>query len=87
MKITEGKEHDFLGMKIVINNDRTITVDMRNQIEKTINFFECYDNNVDENSVTPAAHYLFLVNEDAEKLNKQMSEVFYTTTAKLLYIM
>ena len=87
MKITEGKEHDFLGMKIIVNNDRTITVDMRNQIEKTISFFEYYDSNVDENTVTPAAHYLFHVNEDAEKLNKQMSEVFHTTTAKLLYIM
>ena len=87
MKITEGNEHDFLGMKIIINNDRTITIDMKDQIRKTIDFFEQHDSSVDSMTVTPAAHYLFNVNEEAEQLGKEQSEIFHSTTAKLLYIM
>ena len=66
MKITEGNEHVFLGMKIVIYNDRTITIDMKDQIRKTIELFEQHDSSVDSKTVTPAAHYLFNVNEEAE---------------------
>jgi len=32
VKITEGNEHDFLGIKIKINEDRTVTIDMKESI-------------------------------------------------------
>ena len=32
MKITEGNEHDLLGMKIIINKDRMVTIEMKDQI-------------------------------------------------------
>ena len=84
MTITKGNEHDFLGMKIKIN--KTVTIDMRDQINKTIEELEKYDT-VDSNTVTLAAHYLFTVNPNAEELDQKHSEGFHTVTAKLGYIM
>jgi len=34
MKITTGNEHIFLGMKIKINIDKAVTIDMKDQIYK-----------------------------------------------------
>ena len=87
MDTTSGNIHDFLGMKIIINEDRTATIDMKESIKKVIEFFEEYDNNIDPDTITPAAYYSFQVNDDAEELDKEKSEVFHSTTAKLLYIM
>ena len=41
MEITSGNIHDFLGMKIVINEDRTISMDMRQQLRQVE--FEKFD--------------------------------------------
>ena len=35
---------------------------------------------------SPAQHYLFQVNEDAESLEKNKKEFFHSVTAKLLYL-
>ena len=39
MSITKGNVHDFLGMKIVVNNDKTITIGMVDQIKKVVEYF------------------------------------------------
>jgi len=36
MEITSGNIHDFLGMKVAINEDRTISVDMRQQLRQVM---------------------------------------------------
>ena len=66
--------------------DKTVTIDMRDQINKAIDEFEKYDT-VDHHTVTPAASYLFTVNPNAEELDQNHSEAFHTVTAKLGYIM
>ena len=86
MTITTGNKHDFLGMKIEINGDKTVSIDMRQQLQKVVEEFEQYDT-VDANVVSPAAHYLFNVNPNAEQLNTRLSEAFHSITAKLGYIM
>ena len=86
MTITKGEEHDFLGMKIGFNKDKTFTVDMRAQIMQVIDEFEKYDTS-DSATISPAAHYLFTVNPDREKLDKEKSIVFHSITSKLGYIM
>ena len=86
MEITKGRTHDFLGMKIGINKDKTITVDMRQQLKQVIEEFEKYDT-IDENVATPAALFLFTVNSNAEQLNAKLSEAFHSITSKLGYIM
>ena len=37
-------------------------------------------------SAAPAAHYLFVINENAEKLSKDNAEIFHHLVAKLLYL-
>ena len=86
MTITTGDIHDFIGMKIGINKDKTISIDMRQQLRKVIEEFEKYDT-IDAKVTTPAAYNLFSVNPDAEQLDEELSEVFHSVTSKLGYIM
>ena len=86
MEITKGSCHDFLGMKISFNDDKSVSVDMRNQIAQVIEEFEKFDE-VDSATVTPAAHHLFSVNPNAEKLSQELSVAFHSITSKLGYIM
>ena len=82
MEIMTGNKHDFLVMKIEINGDKTVSIDMRQQLQKVVEEFEKYDT-VDANVVSPAAHYLFNVNPNAEQLNTRLSEAFHSITSKL----
>ena len=59
---------------------------MRNQIAQVIEEFEKFDE-VDSATVTPAAHHLFSVNPNAEKLSQELSVAFHSITSKLGYIM
>ena len=86
MEIMTGNKHDFLGMKIEINEDKTVSIDMRQQLQKVVEEFEQYDT-VDANVVSPATCYLFNVNPNAEQLNTRLSEAFHSITSKLGYIM
>ena len=60
---------------------------MREQIKTAIQYFEEYDHSIDSQTFTPAAHYLFTVNDNTEQLDEQKSKVFHTITQKLLYIL
>ena len=53
MTITTGDMHDFLGMKIGINKDKTISVDTRQQLRKATEEFEKFDT-IDVNVATAA---------------------------------
>ena len=86
MTITKGSNHDFLGMKIGFNKDKSITVDMKAQIEQVIKEFEKFDD-IDPATVSPAAHHLFTVNTECEKLDEEKSIAFHSITSKLGYIM
>ena len=86
MEITSGSMHEFLGMKIGINEDRTISVDMRQQLRQVIKEFEKFDT-INANVTKPATYYLFNINPYAEQLNAELSEAFHSITSKLGYIM
>ena len=64
MDIHTGYEHDFLGMKILINEkDKTVEIDMKDQIRQMIKEFEEETGvHVDETVSTPATGNLFKVN-------------------------
>ena len=87
MKFVEGEEHTFLGMKITIK-DKKVMINMRDQINETIDKFEADTGEIVKDSVkSPANHSLFLVDEGAKELDENKSDIFHSTTAKLLYIM
>ena len=70
-------------MKLKINEDKSLEIDMRNQIDEIIEFF---GEDIDESVASPAALRLFEVDETAAKLGTIKAEKFHSITAKLLYL-
>jgi hypothetical protein len=89
MKITSGTEHEFLGMKIRINEkDKTVEIDMKDQIREMIEKFETETGEkVGSLVTTPATHNLYKVNLYSMELEKKKSDLFHLCTASLLFIM
>ena len=86
-EINRGRKHSFLGMDITINEDKTISIDMRKQIREVIATFEAYDGILDDTVTTPGAAHLFKVNPNAQQLDEKQSNIFHSLTATLLYLM
>jgi hypothetical protein len=83
MKVSRGKEHEFLGMKIIFHDNGTVSVDMKEYIKKSINEFT---EDIIKNASTPATRFLFKVRDDAKPLDKPRAEVFHRIVARLLYV-
>jgi Reverse transcriptase (RNA-dependent DNA polymerase). len=83
MSVTRGKELEFLGMKINLRSDRTVSIDMKDYVLGAIGSFS---EDITRNAATPATRFLFDVREDAQRLDKDRAELFHSVTAKLLYI-
>ena len=70
-------------MKIEIDDERNLHIDMRDQVSEIIqDFSEIISGSVS----TPANRFLMDVNESEPTLNKSRSEEFHSTVAKLLYL-
>ena len=89
MAITTGTEHSFLGMNVKIDkNQKTVKIEMKDQISKLIEEFEKNSGeSVKSNVTTPSTYNLFKVDIASVELEKKHSENFQSTTASLLYIM
>ena len=89
MEIHTGNKHDFLGMKIIINEkEKTVIIDMKEQIRKIIeDFEEETGTKLDDTVLTPATGNLFKVDMSLVELDRKNSKIFHTNTAKLLYLM
>ena len=83
LTVTRGKKHNFLGMDITFNKDKTVSIEMKKMIEDTINMV---DDQLDVKVTTPANKRLHELSETAEQLSKEKSELFHTIVAKLLYM-
>ena len=55
--------------------------------EKLLKAIEAFGENIDEKVTTPASSHQFIVNEQAQHLDEEKSEIFHPVVAKLLYIM
>ena len=83
LKVNRGNIHDFLGMKIKINGNKTISLDMKDQINEALEMFgEKFEGPIS----SPATKLLQYVKEDSKQLDTDMSEKFHSVVAKLLYI-
>ena len=83
MNVTIGKEHEYLGMKVRITDDRKIEIDMREQIDEIL---ESFGYNIEDGASTPAARHLMMVNAKGILLDPKRKESFHSNTAKLLYL-
>jgi hypothetical protein len=83
MTVTRGKEHMFLGMKIIYTEQRTAIITMKQYLEEAISESRM---NITKKVATPARKHLFDVDEESPLLNKDEAEVFHSVVAKLLYV-
>ena len=86
MEIIISDKHDFLGMYITLNGDKTISINMKSQIETLIEWFEEVANLwIDDAVISLASGNLFKVDTKEIDLDESKSKIFHTKTAKLLY--
>jgi hypothetical protein len=83
MKVSRGKVHDFLGMKIVFHKNKTVSIDMKDYVKDAISEFP---EDIIKNASTPAMKFLFEVCKESPKLNQRKADIFHSTVVKLLYI-
>jgi hypothetical protein len=83
MTVSRGKEHEFLGMKISLKENGTVTICMKDYVKKAL---EEFPEDITRNASTPANRYLFDIREDVPKLSGSRAEIFHSTVARLLYI-
>ena len=83
LSIKRGKEHTFVGMDLTWNNDKTVTISMKEDISECISFFGIRFNG---GCTTPSKRNLFEVDEAAILLSKERSNIFHHVVAKLLFV-
>jgi hypothetical protein len=83
MSVTRGKEHDFLGMNIVFNDDGTVAIGMKQYICEAIDDF---GEDVLKRVMSPATKALFTIDSDSTLLPQTQKEWFHSIVQKLLYL-
>ena len=81
--VTRGKEHEFLGMNIMLSDDKTVKVCMKRYIDEAISE---YSDIVTRAATTPAKKNLFCINPDSPPLSNVAADKFHSVIAKLLYV-
>ncbi len=84
VKATRGHEHDYLGMTIRFNDDKSVTVDMVDYVAAMLSEFP-KQFKPNETAPTPATEKLFNTSSGA-LLIQTKAEVFYTAVAKGLFV-
>ena len=88
LTINRGDAHTFLGMNIKIRADRKIEIEMKDQLQETIDTFKNFDNcTMDEIVTSPAQKHLRDVNESCTRLDGKKADIFHSIVATLLWIM
>ena len=85
VKVTRGKVHDYLGMKLDYSINGQVSVDMRDYLMTMIEAFP-EDLMTGARVASPWNENLFKVHEDSPILDKERAEQFHTTTAQGLFL-
>ena len=80
---TYGNEQEYLGMKIKIDDEGRVHIDMRDQVCEILDDFS---EDISGSATTPAAKHLIEICDNSIPLDKKRSDEFHSTTAKLLYL-
>jgi hypothetical protein len=85
VKITRGKKHDYLGMKLDYSIPGKVKVDMREYVQSMIDDFP--QKYLEGSKVASFwTDKLFHVDDKSKQLDPTMKEQFHTTTAKGLFL-
>ena len=83
MSVTHRNEYVFLGMNITFNKNSTVTIMMKEYLDKSIEYF---GDDIVIKTTSPAQKSMFVVDRNSEKLGKAKSDSLHSITSKLLYI-
>ena len=78
-----GKKHQYLGMLIDYSESGYVRIDMREYITKIL---DEVPPEMRGRATTPAAAYLFDINENCAKLTEEEARFFHYLVAKLLFL-
>jgi hypothetical protein len=84
LTVCRGMIYDYLGMTLDYTVPGKVMINMDHYVNELLDEVPADMRN--GTSTTPAAAYLYDVNEDAEKLNQERIDTFHTITAKLLFL-
>ena len=84
LKVSRGRTHNFLGINFEIMKNKSIEMNMKEQILEAI---EAFGEPITKTATSPAKVHLFEVREDDQALSEEKAEVFHLVVMKLLYIM
>ena len=85
VKVTRGKIHEYLGMKLDFSVKGQVSIDMVDYIQSMVENFpqECLDG---AKVASPCNENLFKVHDASPNLPKELAEQFHTTTAQGLFV-
>ena len=85
MKVSHGKVHDYLGMKLDFTKPGTVKVTMIAYVHEIVAKFAKFNHSA-KTANSPATNHLFQVNDTAEHLDDAKAAVFHCMTAKALFL-
>ena len=80
-----SNNHNYLGMNLTYNENKTVTIDMSAYIKEVIQKFN-EQSKVTSPAATPAKANLFNVDTMSKQLDPERSKIFHHCVAKLLYV-
>ena len=83
VKVTRGKEHDYLAMKLIYTDDKGMIVDMRKYLD---DMFEEFPVQLTGKTKSPANDNLFRVMPGASPLTKEKAVVFHSFVMKSMFM-
>ena len=84
LPITRKNNHNFLGIKIEVRNDKTIAISVKDHILEAISTWSEEINCI---ATSPTKKGLCTVDEIVNKLGTIQAKVFYSIVYKLLWVM
>ena len=85
MKLYRGKIHDYLGMNLDYTIKGEAKITMIPYIKEMIQDFREQYPNLDKKANTPAAEFLFKVDDESRLIDNSRAKVFHTFVAKSLF--
>ena len=82
-KAVRGNKHLYLDMNITIEDDKHISIKMKDQIQETL---DAFPDDINSEVSSPAGRYLMQVNEHGVKLSSNKADIYHSVVAKLLHM-
>lgn len=83
LSITRGNKHTYVDMDIEFPGNDTVEIGMKHYLNEAL---DAFPDEIKSTSTSPAAEYLFEVDEECELLPECHRKILHSIVAKLLYV-